>query len=208
MNVLGVGAHFDDLELGCSGALIKHAQAGDRVIMLVISNSAYKNPDGKVIRDHATALAEGRKAAETIGAELICLDVDTFEIQFNEAITKQIHKCIEDNDIDTVYSHWDQDLHRDHRYAAQCTVMAGRHAPRFLMYRSNYYETGAPFGGNFYCDISAVMDRKVEAIKAHKSELERCNYSWLEFITKQNANQGLIIGVEYAEAFSLVRYLI
>ena len=31
MNVLGVGAHFDDPELGCSGALIKHVQKGDQV---------------------------------------------------------------------------------------------------------------------------------------------------------------------------------
>ena len=40
MNVLAVGAHYDDIELGCSGTLIKHVQAGDRVTLLVITDSA------------------------------------------------------------------------------------------------------------------------------------------------------------------------
>ena len=33
MNVLGVGAHYDDLELGCSGTLIKHVENGDKVVI-------------------------------------------------------------------------------------------------------------------------------------------------------------------------------
>ena len=47
MNVLGVGAHYDDLELGCSGTLINHVKKGDNVTMLVITDSSYKNPDGQ-----------------------------------------------------------------------------------------------------------------------------------------------------------------
>lgn len=78
MNVLGVGAHFDDLELGCSGTLIKHVNNGDRVIMLVVTNSSYKNHSGDLIRDGDTAYKEGVKAANIIGAELICMGYETF----------------------------------------------------------------------------------------------------------------------------------
>ena len=70
MNVLAVGAHFDDLELGCSGTLIKHVKAGDRVIMLVLTDSSYQNPSGQVVRSQDAAMNEGRLAAEIIGAEL------------------------------------------------------------------------------------------------------------------------------------------
>jgi len=208
MNVLGIGAHFDDLELGCSGTLISHVDKGDRVIMLVITNSAYNNHSGDLVRGKDIAYNEGVKAAGIIGAELICMNYETFLVPFEEALTKEICRYIEEYDIDVIYCPWVHDLHRDHHYAAKNTLMAGRHVPRFLMYRSNYYDTEQTFKGNFYSDITSVMDRKMEVIKAHKSELERVRYKWLDFFKNQNANDGQKIGVKYAECFEVVRYLI
>lgn len=208
MNVLGIGAHFDDLELGCSGALIRHAQAGDKVVMLVISDSAYSSPKGQIIRTREQAREEGLKAARIIGAEVLCLETPTFFVPFNEDLTQKITAIIEKYKIDTVYSHWINDLHRDHQYAGRCALMAARHVPRFLMYRSNYYETEQPFRGNFYADISAVFNLKLKAIKAHVSELERVKHQWISFIRHQNRNDGMRIGVQFAETFEVVRYLI
>ncbi|HKI81197.1 MAG TPA: PIG-L deacetylase family protein [Pseudodesulfovibrio sp.] len=208
MKVLGIGAHYDDVELGCSGTLLKHIKAGDKVTILVVTDSAYKNPDGDTVRDLETASREGKAAADILGAELICLGYSTFEVPFDEGLTKQIQKVIEVLDIDTIYSHWDGDIHRDHVWTAKAALMAGRHVPRFLMYRSNYYETGTPFEGSFYSDISGHMVRKMEAIEAHESELSRTRYEWLEFFDKQNANLGMMIGVKYAECFKVVRYLV
>jgi len=208
MNILGVGAHYDDLELGCGGTLIKHVLAGDKVTMLVISNSAYKNPTGTIIRSAEVAYNEGKAAAKIIGADLICLNYEVFMVPFDDMLGSVILKYIEELNIDTVYSHWVDDLHRDHKYAGKTTLMAGRHIPRFLMYRSNFYDTEKQFRGNFYSDISSVMDIKVKVIKAHKSELERVRYKWLDFFTKQHENDGQKIGVRYAERFEVIRYLI
>lgn len=208
MNVLAVGAHFDDLELGCSGTLIKHVQAGDRVIMLVLTDSSYQNPSGQVVRGKEEAMNEGCLAAEIIGAELICLDYKTFNVPFDDQLSLVLTDYIEKYAIDIVYSHWVYDLHRDHQYAGKSTMMAARHVPRFLMYRSNFYDTEQQFRGNCYSDITHVMDQKIEVIKAHKSELERVRYQWLDFFTKQHANDGQKIGVAYAECFEIVRYLI
>jgi LmbE family N-acetylglucosaminyl deacetylase len=208
MNVLGVGAHYDDLELGCGGTLIKHVRGGDKVTMLVVTNSQYLNPEGNEIRAREIAHQEGKKAAEIIGADLICLDLNTFYVPFDESLTGTITHYIEKLNIDTVYSHWTHDLHRDHQYTAKCTLMAGRHISRFLMYRSNYYSTDQVFHGNFFSDISEVFEQKIEVIMAHESELKRSRYKWLEFFRAQNSNQGLIIGVKYAEYFEVVRYLV
>ncbi len=208
MNVLAVGSHYDDLELGCSGTLIKHVQAGDKVTLLVITDSAYRNPDGEWVRRPEEAEAEGKKAAAIIGAELICLNYKTLEVPFDEGLTRKILHIIEERKIDTIYSHWTGDLHRDHQYAAKSTLMAGRHVPRFLMYRSNHYDTEQQFRGNFYSDITDVMHLKMEVIRAHESELERVRRTWLTFFMHQNANDGQTIGVEYAESFEVVRYLI
>ena len=208
MNVLGIGAHYDDLELGCSGTLMKHILNGDNVTMIVITDSAYINPNGDEVRLRKVALDEGLEAAKIIGADLISLEYKTFMTPFNESLTSQINKYIEDLHIDTIYSHWVNDLHRDHQFAGKCTLMAGRHVPRFLMYRSNFYDTENQFCGNFYSDISLFMEKKIEVIKAHKSELQRVRYKWLEFFTNQHENDGQKIGVKYAECFEIVRYLI
>ncbi len=208
MNILAVGAHFDDVELGCSGTLINHARKGDRVTVLVLTNSGYNDPNGKVIRTDAEALAEGRAAAAIMGAELLALNHKTFYLQFNEELTKYINQLIVERDIDTVYCHWLHDLHRDHQCAAQNTIMASRHVPRVLMYRSNHYDTPHTFAGNVYSDISSAMEQKIEVIKAHKSELERVRHAWIDFFTRLNANDGQKIGVAYAECFEIVRYLV
>ncbi len=208
MNILGIGAHFDDLELGCSGTLIKHVQNGDRVTMLVITDSSYTNPNGGLIRDVNVAYKEGLNAANIIGAELICLKIKTFMVPFEESVTSEINRYIEELNIDVIYSPWVHDIHRDHHYTAKNTLMASRHIPRVLMYRSNYYDTEQTFRGNFYSDITDMMDRKIEVIKAHKSELERVRYEWLDFFRNQNANDGQKIGVKYAECFEVIRYLV
>ncbi len=208
MNVLGIGAHFDDIELGCSGTLINHVRKGDKVTMLVITDSSYMNPSGEIIRESEIAYQEGLKAANIIGAQLICLNLKTFMVPFDEFLTKKINSYIDDFKIDTIYSHWVNDLHRDHQFTAKAVLMAGRHVPRFLMYRSNHYDTEQQFRGNFYSDISEAMDKKIEVIKAHESELKRVRHAWLDFFKNQNANDGQKIGVRYAECFEVIRYLI
>ena len=51
------------------------------------------------------------------------------------------------------------------------------------------------------------MEKKIEVIKAHKSELERVRHTWLEFFTNLHANDGQKIGVKYAECFEVIKYL-
>lgn len=208
MNVLGIGAHFDDLELGCGGTLIKHVNNGDKVAMVVVTGSGYKNPKGDLVRDRGIASLEGRKAAKIIGAKLIRLNYETFMVPFDESLTGKLRRLIDEFKIDAVYSHWIYDLHRDHQHAGKCALMAARRVPKFLMYRSNFYDTEQQFRGNFYSDISKVMDKKLRAIKAHASELKRVKYQWLHFFTKQHENDGQKIGVKYAECFEIVRYLV
>ena len=176
--------------------------------MLVITHSGYKDPEGKVIRDKDVALKEGTMAANLIGVELICLNYETWMVPFDEPLTSKIRNYIEKLEIDTIYAHWIHDLHRDHQFTGKATLMAGRQVPRFLMFCSNFYDTERQFQGNFYSDISDVMDKKIEVIKTNKSELERVGYRWLDFYMNKNENDGKKIGVKYAECFETIRYLI
>lgn len=207
MRVLAIGAHFDDIELGCGGALIQHVRAKDDVTMLVVTDSEYLNYDGKVLRSKDIALKEGKKAAAIIGAKLISGDMKTKELAYSWQLIEFLNEFIDDLKTDLIYTHWDHDVHQDHFAIGKATLNAGRHIPRILMYRSNWYQTSDLFRGNYYVDISDVMHLKIKAVKAHASELKKAGKGWIEFFKNENRNNGQEIGVQYAELFEVVKYL-
>jgi N-acetylglucosamine malate deacetylase 1 len=207
VSVLAVGAHFDDLELGCGGALINHVRQGEKVVMVVVTDSAYADPDGRVVRDAGTALAEGRRAAALIGAELVCLGFPTFAVPDGEELARELVRLLELHRPHTVYTHWTRDSHRDHRNTGLCTLMAARHVPRLLLYRSNLQDSDTAFAGTVYADITAVMDLKMRAVAEHRSELARVDQAWLEQFRGRAAADGAGAGTAYAERFQAVRYL-
>lgn len=207
MNILAIGAHFDDVELGCGGTIAKHTRQGDAVWIFVATNSGYSNYARTVLRRKEVAYEEGQTAAKILGGTLICGNYETHYVEYNDDLMLSIVKIIEENRIDMVYTHWIHDIHRDHFIVGRASLSAARRVPRVLMYRSNYYDTYEAFAGNFYVDISATFDIKVEAIRAHQSEMSRVGEKWINFFRNQNQNDGQKIGVDYAEAFAAIRYV-
>lgn len=209
MRVLAIGAHFDDVELGCGGTLARHVKQGDELTIFVATNSGFSNYAQKVIRRPEIALEEGRAAAKVLGAgDLICGNYPTNNLVLDDDIVCSILKIIEEKKVELIYTHWAGDTHLDHQTVGRATLTAGRHVPRILMYRSNYYDSGNVFRGNFYVDISETIEVKKEAIRAHQSEYARVGEKWMTFFLAQNHNDGMKIGVEYAEAFEVIKYLV
>ena len=208
MNVLAIGAHFDDIELGCGGSVAAHALGGDNVFAYVATKSGYKNPAGNVVRDDGAALEEGRKAIEGIlGAKLICGSFETFKLECSDALFREMLNIIETNRIDLIYTHWRYDAHHDHSVLSKATLHVARHVPRVLMYRSNWHDGAASFNPNFYVDISGFYDKKMQAIKCHVSEISRTSSKWIEYFANECVNAGHKAGVKHAEAFEVVRWL-
>ena len=207
MNVLAVGAHFDDVELGCGGTIARHTKNGDKVWIFVTTNSGYSNYARRILRKKKVALEEGKTAAKILGATLIFGNHDTHYVEYNDDLMLPMVKIVEENQIDIMYTHWVHDVHRDHFIVGRASLSAGRRVPRMLMYRSNYYDTYEAFAGNFYVDISETFEVKVKAIQAHRSEVSRVGDKWIQFFHNQNQNDGQKIGVEYAEVFEIVRYV-
>ena len=206
MNVLAIGAHFDDLELGCGGALARHSQCGDKVYGYIATTSQYSNKEGKVVRAGATAEQEARHASEIIGYELILGNIPTFYLEYGEDVNAQLVKLIEEKQIDLIYTHWINDVHHDHRNLALDTLHVARHVNKVLMYRSNWYISENTFQGNFYVDISDTWEKKKEAIKAYASEYERVGSVWIDYFEREALNNGLRTGVKYAEAFQIIKW--
>jgi LmbE family N-acetylglucosaminyl deacetylase len=209
MKVLAIGAHFDDVELGCGGALARHVEDGDEVIVFVATHSGYCDPNKRVIRDPVVARAEGEAAAKILGiSQLVCGEFETNYLQFCDELSCALLRVIERERPQMVYTHWDGDVHHDHQNLSRATLAVTRHVPRVLFYQSNWYDGGKPFLGNFYVDISRTMDKKLAAIRAHESEHGRVGAKWATYFSNKHANDGMKMGVAFAEVFQIVKYLV
>ena len=205
-NILAIGAHFDDIELGCGGTVARHVKEGDNVIMMILTNSEYYNYDGTPIRIKEVAEKEGNNAAKILGVDkLISIGLPTKTLQYGFELIEIINKVIDDYKIDIIYTHWDKDVHQDHSAIGRATLNAGRHVKNILMYRSNWYHTTFEFRGNYYVDISDFINIKIEAVKAHENEYKKFGEGWIEFFVNENRNAGQKIGCKYAEAFEVVK---
>ena len=205
-NILAIGAHFDDIELGCGGTVARHVKSGDNVIMLVLTNSAYYNYDGTPIRTVEIAKKEGEEASKILNvSKLISIGLETKTLQYGFELIEIINKVIDENNIDTIYTHWDKDVHQDHSAIGKATFNAGRHVKNIFMYRSNWYHTSTEFRGNYYSDISEYMDIKIASVKAHANEYKKFGEEWIEFFVNENSNAGKKIGCKYAESFEIVK---
>lgn len=208
MNILAIGAHFDDVELGCGGALAKHAQNGDNVYVYVATVSGFTNQYNQTIRSNEIALAEAQEAMKILGVkELICGKFKTLHIEFVDELNIEILTIVQEKKIDRVYAHWIGDIHHDHQAVAKASLHSCRHVPRLLMYRSNWYHSTMEFRGNFYIDITRQWDIKERAIQAHASEMDRTSSKWIGFFKNEAENAGQRIGVNYAEVFEVVKWL-
>ena len=205
--VLATAAHFDDAELGCGGTLAKHVKDGDQVWLYVATRSNYRNMQEKEVRSAETALSEGRKAAKILGVRLIEGLFETFRVAYTDELVCAVRRLIEEKKIDTVYLPHADDVHQDHRAVARASITAARHCPRILMYRINYYDSEIAFEPRHYVDISKTMPVKINALKAHASEMRRTGGKWLEHVKAQDRCHGIKLGVRHAEGFQAVRYL-
>lgn len=208
MKILAIGAHFDDVELGCGGALARHARDGDEVNIYVATVSGFTNYQNRVVRADSVARKEGEAAMKILGAHsLQCGKFRTLHVEFVDALNKEIVQIVEERKIDLVYAHWSGDVHHDHRAVSLASMHSCRHVPRVLMYRSNWYHAPCVFQGNFYVDISQTWSHKRRAILAHESEVERTGRRWVDFFQNEAVNAGQRIGVKYAEVFEVVKWL-
>ena len=207
-NILAIGAHFDDIELGCGGSIAKHAMKGVNVYAYVATVSGYSNPYKKTVRKNSIAKKEGISAMKTLGVKkLYTGKFKTLLVEFNEALNIDILKIIEKNKIDIVYSHWTGDIHHDHQAVGKAALHSSRHVKNILLYRSNWYNSTSSFNGNFYTDISKTWEIKKNSILKHKSEIKRTGNKWIKFFHNEAINAGQKINVRYAEVFEMVKFV-
>lgn len=205
MKVLAIGAHFDDVELGCGGTLLKHQENGDEIHILVVTHSGYENKSCSFIRSREEARTEGERSAGSLGATLHCMNQEPLVLVPSEKLVLQIESLVNEIKPDRVYTHSPTDNHADHAAVGYVSVHACRKCDAILLYRSNWYIIDVPDNDNYYVNITSQFANKRKLLGLFESEMRKCDNSWINFVEQQNKAAGLKIANSYAETFSVIK---
>ena len=216
MNVLAIGCHPDDIEIGCSGTLVKCVKRGDRVTVCHVANGNMGHeiisPDElrKIRRE------EARSAGRLAGIEVLTLDVG--DLLPNGACLEQrdaVMELIRRVQPDMIITHAPNDYMPDHREVSKLVFDAsfaatvpqygkGPKAPAVPIYYMDNLG-GLQFEPTEFVDVTDEIELKLEMLECHESQLKwmraHDNIDFAEFVRVCSRYRGLQSGVKYAEAF-------
>jgi LmbE family N-acetylglucosaminyl deacetylase len=200
MNVLALGAHPDDVEIGMGGTVARHADSGDSVTMVVVTSFPENDTDER--------WTEAADAADILGCGIEILDVPHEDIRADRDFVGVIDGLLAAYEPDAVYVPWQYDSHQDHRHLTRATLAATRkNRESVYMYEPTVPGgiTATPFAPQRYVDVTGTMDRKLESLRAHASQVEKHGDSWLTAVEGRAMHRGYQANCAYAEAFSVVK---
>lgn len=215
MKILAVGAHPDDVELGCGATLARHAQAGDDVLILTLTHGALSRIDA-ADADAEKLVVAAKASAALLGARV---SLSTFPDQRLDTvgsldINRTIEAAVEMHQPEVVYTHFIRDLNRDHRLAAEATMVACRPQGASPVRKLLSYEVPSstdwspePFWPTVFHPITGdCLEKKVRALNFYGGEIKGWPHPRsLTGIRALAELRGALCGYFHAEAFVLVR---
>ncbi len=214
--VLAIFAHPDDEALGCGGALARHSARGDRVYAIFMADGegarASADDESFAARNHATD-----NAADQLGIEQITRlnwpDNRLDAVPLLDLV-QSIEPLIEEIQPTVVYTHFYGDLNVDHQLTAKAVMTACRALPGSRIRKilaaevlsSTEWGIGDAFQPNYWIDISDYIEAKESALRSYDAEMREYPHTRSYQNCRQLAGvRGAAVGVDYAEAFMLMR---
>lgn len=203
MRILAIGAHPDDIEIGCGGTLAKFSDLGHEVFLFVATDGS------------AGGCADIRKAEQETSKKimkakgLIWGDYKDTEITIDKSTIASVEGVIRKISPDYIFINYSDDTHQDHRHLSTITVSATRYIHNVLFYETPMTQNFQP---NIFVDIGQkYLDLKISLLNAHASQVDRTNISNLSIleVARSAAHfRGTQARVAYAEAFQPLRLII
>ena len=201
MNILAIGPHPDDIEFGCGGTLIKYARKGHNVYLLVLTKGGVGG-NGELRKKEQEEAAEFMKAKQIFWGNF----KDT-EIPINNTLISTIEDVINKTKPHIIFFNYIDDTHQDHRVIAQASASATRYIKEALHYE---VPTSQNFQPDIFVDIGDVLDKKLELLGIHASQVNKTkveNLTILESARSCAIFRGYQGRIKYAEGFKALRIL-
>ena len=193
---LAIGAHPDDVEIGCGGLLLRHAAAGDEVAVLTLTG-------GEAGGEVADRARESQRAAELLSARLIHADLRDTSLSDAGLTIETIKRAIDETGATTIYTHTSRDVHQDHRNTHNATLVAAREIPRVYCYQAP--STTVDFHPTRFASIDDFIDAKLEVIRAYKSQVSTRRYLDEELLRATARYWARFASSRYVEPLEVIR---
>ena len=202
MVVLAIGAHPDDVELGCGGTLALHKSCGAEVYLLVLTA-------GEASGEQAARENECRKAAKTLGVDRLYFgSLEDTKVSDGRETIDAIEKVMNEVHPDIIYAPTHKDTHQDHRNTGYAALSAGRRCKMTLLYEGA--STQRDFYPQVFVDITKTFRLKRKVIRVFGSQMNKAGGGYLlavkgiEGLAKLRGYQA---GLAVAEAFEVGRFI-
>jgi bacillithiol biosynthesis deacetylase BshB1 len=217
LDVLAIGAHPDDVELGCGGTLALLAAQGRRVGILHLTRGE-RGTRGTV----AEREDEARAAAAALGAAAVdFLDCGDGGLRRGEAEEDALIAVLRRRRPEIVLGPTPSDRHPDHGRAHRLVADAAFYAGLARRGEGEPHRPGAvfaymqndPFEPSFIVDVTSVWEKKLASLAAYGSQLHQPGHERDEPMTKVASPEfaaavtgraqhfGMLIGAAYGEPF-------
>ncbi|RKD25743.1 bacillithiol biosynthesis deacetylase BshB1 [Ammoniphilus oxalaticus] len=215
IDILAIGAHADDIEIGVGGTLLKHRLQG-RTIALCDLTLAELSSNGDV----ETRLREAEAARQTLGAEQrIQLELGDRQLRVSDEQIRAIVAVIRQLRPKLIFAPFWKDRHPDHEHASrlvrEAAFSAGirhyapetgaAHRPQSVF----YYFINDFVEPDFCVDVTNVYEQKMDALECYQSQflpsdgtvVTPLNSGYFEQIRSREYLFGRKIGTGFAEGF-------
>jgi len=204
--ILILAPHTDDGEFGCGGTIARFVEGGKQVYYAAFSVCEDSVPEGlpKDILE-----AEVKQATRVLGIEPGNLLLYKYPVRYHpqnrQAILQNLIDIREDVEPDLVFMPSPNDIHQDH-YTMFCEGLRAFKQVSILGYELPW--NNLAFNTTAFVHLGErQIDKKIEALKKYKSQQHR-DYANEEFIRSLARTRGVQIGIHYAEAFEVIRWII
>jgi LmbE family N-acetylglucosaminyl deacetylase len=196
--ILAVGAHPDDIELGCGGTLRAASILGKRVVAVFMSKG--ERSGSPEIRPK-----ESLSALSLLGVKEVHFgDFPDTEIQCTRKAIDFLESFFVAYKPETILTHTVNDIHQDHRQVGWISMSAFRNAPKLLAFETP--RVTANFSPTYFIDITNCVSDKWSALKCHISQKTK-RYITYESMVNLASFRGSQVSLPAAEAFEVVRYV-
>lgn len=204
--ILILAPHTDDGEFGCGGSISKWVEEGKEVYYIAFSSAEKSVPEG-VPKD--VLKKEVREATKILGIpreNLILLDYPVREFPtYRQEILEEMIKLGKELKPELVLLPSTTDTHQDHQTISQEGFRAFKKIS-MIGYEMPY--NNLSFTTNMFVPLKEEhVNRKIEALKCYRSQSGRI-YANEDFVRSLARVRGTQIGVEYAEAFEVIRWVL
>ena len=221
MRVTVISPHPDDETLGCGGTLLKHKAAGAQLDWIIVTRGHTPGWSEDTLRKKEDEI-EAVKAAYGFGQvkRLAFRTTELDRVPLGDVIEK-LRMALVETTPNHLYLNHSGDIHSDHRVVFDATMSALKSfntaklgLNRLLSYETLSSTEAAPgnllraFVPNVFTDITPFIERKLEIMSLYETELQPYPLPrTLESIRALARFRGATMGLEYAEAFMLIREL-